>query len=270
MTARPVPKRRDVGLPEPRFKDLRVIAALMLREAGSTYGRSPGGYIWAFLQPLGMIILLSVGFSLLLRTPSLGTSFILFYASGYLPFALYNEIAAKVTSSLSYSRTLMAYRGVSWIHTVIARFVLNGLTQITVYCFVYLVILSLVDTRSIISLGPILKGFAMAAMIGLAVGMINSLLISLYQVWGRIWAILRRPLFFISGIFFLYEDLPDGVREIFWFNPLIHATGSVREGFYSTYRPDYISGAYVFGITMAVIAFALMLLRRYYRRAFEV
>lgn len=270
MSQLPQMRPMVAGLPEPRFGSLRIIVALMLREASSTYGRSPGGYLWAFLSPLGMILLLTFGFSLMLRTPALGNSFMMFYASGYLPFALYSDISSKVSSSLGYSRTLMAYRGVSWAHSVIARFTLNLLTQITVYSVVYLAILALVETQSIISLGPIILGFTMAAAIGLSVGLMNSLLLRLFQVWGRIWAILTRPLFFISGIFFLYRDLPESAREILWFNPLIHATGMVRDGFYSTYQASYVSLIYVFGVSMALMALALLLLRRYYRRAFEV
>ena len=42
-------------LKPPRFRALRTITALILREMGSTYGMSPGGYVWAVLQPVGMV-----------------------------------------------------------------------------------------------------------------------------------------------------------------------------------------------------------------------
>ncbi|MEL6475009.1 MAG: sugar ABC transporter permease, partial [Pseudomonadota bacterium] len=32
-----------------RFASLRSIIALMLREMATSYGRSPGGYLWAVL-----------------------------------------------------------------------------------------------------------------------------------------------------------------------------------------------------------------------------
>ena len=44
-----------------RFATPRTILALMLREMSARYGRSPGGYLWALLEPLGAILILSSG-----------------------------------------------------------------------------------------------------------------------------------------------------------------------------------------------------------------
>ena len=47
----------------------RIVMALMLREMATTYGRSAGGYLWAILEPILGIALLSVIFSLALARP---------------------------------------------------------------------------------------------------------------------------------------------------------------------------------------------------------
>ena len=78
----------------------RVIMALMLREMTTKYGRTPGGYLWAILEPIGMIIVLSFGFSLVMRSPSLGNSFIVFYASGFLVFNHYRSLESVVTKAI--------------------------------------------------------------------------------------------------------------------------------------------------------------------------
>ena len=85
------------AVPQLRYRTLRTIVALVLREMTTSYGRSPGGYLWAVVQPVGMIVMLSVAFSLLLRSPSLGTSFILFYSTGILPLRVYQEVAGSVS-----------------------------------------------------------------------------------------------------------------------------------------------------------------------------
>ena len=77
------------SLTPPRFRPFRTIAALMLREMSTTYGQSAGGYIWAILKPVGMIVILSLVFSLMVRKPYLGTNFMLFYATGYLPYSFF-------------------------------------------------------------------------------------------------------------------------------------------------------------------------------------
>ena len=57
--------------------------ALIIREMATTYGTSPGGYLWALLEPVAGIALLTFVFTLALDTPPLGQNFAFFYASGY-------------------------------------------------------------------------------------------------------------------------------------------------------------------------------------------
>jgi capsular polysaccharide transport system permease protein len=134
----------------------------MLREMGATYGASPGGYIWAVVQPVGILVVLSIGFSLLLRSPSLGTNFFLFYATGYLPFMFYVDIEGKVAQSLRYARALLAYPSVTWADAVLARFILNILTQGIVFCIVISGVFIIIDPRTILDLLPILSGITLA------------------------------------------------------------------------------------------------------------
>ena len=237
--------------------------ALVLREMSSTYGRSPGGYVWAILEPLGAITVMAFAFSLLLRSPSLGTSFILFYATGYLPFMLYQSVANAVTGAIQFSKPLLFYPSVTWLDSVIARFILNSLTQIMVGFILLVLIVVFSGTNTIIDIQPILLAISLAALLGLGIGTMNCLLIGLFPVWRLLWNIITRPLFIASGVLFIYEDLPQVVQDILWYNPLIHITGLFREGMYSLYNPIYISLTYVLIVSLTCLAMGILLLRRY-------
>ena len=245
---------------------MRTIIALVLREMGATYGQSPGGYVWAIVQPIGIIVILSIGFSLLVRSPSLGTSFLLFYATGFLPFDMYSILTQKISSALKYSRPLLAYPRVTWLDAILGRFVLNVLTLLTVSWVVIVAIMVFVDSRTVLDLRYIALGFGLAAILGLAVGIKNCLLIGLFPVWAIVWSVLTRPMFIASGVLFLYEDLPSGAQAILWWNPVLHATGLMRKGFYSTYNGSYISLQYSFGIAMVMIAVGLLFMRSNHQR----
>jgi capsular polysaccharide transport system permease protein len=104
---------------------------------------------------------------------------------------------------------------------------------------------------------------------GLGVGLINCLLMGMFQVWERIWAVLSRPMFLISGVFFLYDDMPRVAQNILWWNPLIHGTGLVRIGFYPTYNGSYISLPYAFGVPLTLITLGLLFLGQNYRTVLE-
>jgi capsular polysaccharide transport system permease protein len=263
------PQMRNPSLPPPRFQTGRVIVALMLREMGSSYGRSVGGYVWAIVGPLGAVIIISVAFSLLARTPPLGTSFMLFYATGYLPFDMYGQLANRIGASVRYSRSLLAFPRVNWLDAAIARFCLNALTLIGVFCVLIIGIRMAIETRSLIEIDRVVVGILMAFCTAIGVGLMNCLLTGYFQVWERLWEIFTRPLFLASGVFILYEDLPPLLQDILWWNPLLHITGWVRSGFYPNYHASYVSPAYVFGLGLVLTVIALVFLRRGYLVSLE-
>ncbi len=248
-----------------RFTASRVIAALVLREMATRYGRSPGGYIWAFLEPLGGIIILSYAFSLLLRTPSLGTSFILFFAAAYLPLQVYSNVAGTTQHALPYSKALLRYPVVTWVDAILARFLLNGLTSSLVTYVLLAAILAFTETRSVLDFVPLFQAVGLALLVGLGVGSFNSVIAGFFPIYQRIWQIISRPLFLASGLFYIYEELPPLAQDILWFNPLMHISGLMRTGVFTTYHPEYISKTYVVVFGLFFAFFGVLLLRRFHR-----
>lgn len=247
-----------------RRSPVRVITALILREMSTRYGRTPGGYIWGIVEPMAAILFLSVGFSLVMRTPALGTSFLLFYASGYLPFNLYQILSAAVAASIRFSKPLLKYPAVSWLDAVLARFLLNSLTGILVTGILIAGILTVIDSHAVLNLPPIIEAMAMAMILGFGVGVINCAISGLFPVWEMVWSIFTRPLFLASGIFYLYESLPQLAEDILWYNPLVHIVGLMRTGFYPTYTAPYASPLYVMGLSLVCLTMGLLLLGRHH------
>ncbi len=245
-----------------RFAIGRTITALMLREMVTTYGRSPGGYVWAILEPVAAIGLLSFAFALAFHAPPLGKSFALFYATGYLPYMMFHDISNKTATAISFSRSLLTFSAVTWLDAVIARFVLNLLTHLMVIMLVLGAMIALFDTRAVPELSTMANALGMAAAAALGVGMINGYLFLAFPVWERIWMVLTRPLFIVSGVFFLFDDLPAWVQNFLWFNPIFHATGEMRNGFYPTYAPHYVHSPFAYGLGLTLILVGAMLLSR--------
>lgn len=249
----------------PRFSMLRTVSALILREMTSTYGRKPGGYVWAILEPVGGIALLTVMFSMFLRTPPLGTNFALFYATGLLPFMMFMTINAKLSTALTYSRQLLAYPRVTIIDALLARLILNVMTQLMVAIVVLGGILLFFDTGSTFDMRSIVLSYAMVIALGAGIGTLNCFLSSSISAWKSIWGILTRPLLIISGVIFIYELIPPPFDDWLWYNPLIHVVGLMRSAFYLKYHADYASPGYVLLIGLITGMMGLLFLRRYYR-----
>lgn len=239
--------------------------ALMLREMSTRYGQNPGGYIWAIVEPLGAILILSFAFSLLMRSPSLGSSFILFYATGYMPFSLYQSIALAVARSINFSKPLLFYPAVTWMDAILARLLLNTLTSVLVTYIVLSAILAVIDTRIVLDLRPMVEAMVLAMVLGMGIGTLNCALMGLFPTWDLVWSIVTRPLVIMSAILYIMEDLPRTVQNVLWYNPLVHITGIMRTGFYPMYAPQYVSPAYVLGVGLLCMMMGLILLGRYYR-----
>ncbi len=247
----------------PRFQALRVIGALMIREMITRYGRSAGGYIWALLEPVGMIAILALAFSQFIRVPPIGESFAFFYATGYVPFHMYSEIAANTSNAVHLNRTLMQFPMVSPLDAILARFLLSVLTLIIVTLIVFTGIAIVLEEPVRAQLGPLLSGLGCAALLGLGVGTLNAVLFPFFPVWRQIWLIVNRPLFIISAVFFTFESMPAHIQALLWWNPLVHVVGQVRVAFYPVYEGAYISLPYVLAIAFATFILGAALLARH-------
>lgn len=247
------------------FASMRTISALVLREMSTRYGRTPGGYIWSLLEPIAAILFLSLGFSLVIRTPPLGTSFLLFYTTGFLPFNMYNNISNTTARAINYSKPLLKFPAVTWFDAIVARLLLNSLTNVLVIILLVGGVYFAIDARSTIDVPMALMAVGLSIIVGFSVGIVNCVLLGLFPLWELAWSIITRPLFIASGVLFLYRDLPEGAQQILWFNPIMQITGMMRAAFYSTYDASYASVSYILGVSLALLALGLILMGRYHQ-----
>lgn len=251
--------------PERRFAFHRAVMALILREMSSTYGRSPGGYVWAVVEPVAGIAILSVVFNFIVRTPPLGESFPVFFATGLLTLATYQSLATKVGMAIKYSRPLLAYPRVTYIDAIISRIVLTFLTNVIVFVIIMTGLIWTTGQAVSLDYLAIANAFGMVLALGTGIGLVNCLLMSMFPIWQFIWAVINRPMFIISGAVFLIDTLPREARDLLMLNPVAHAVSMMRAGFYGTYDAPYVSSTYVYMVALALAAFGMLMLHRYHR-----
>lgn len=250
----------------------RTIVALMLREIASTYGRSAGGYLWVFLDPIMGIALLTIVFQVAMgaHKPAIGHNFPLFYATGYLPFAMFNDVSSKMAGSLQFSRPLLAYPAVTFVDALLARLVLNALTHFVVFAVVILAIAWIYGLSLVTDVPTVVTALSLITLFSAGVGTMNCFLRIRLPVWERVWSIAMRPLMLVSGVFYTYDMMPITVREVIWFNPVLQLVGLVRKGVYVTYNADYVSVAYIVSLSLFLMLMGLVLLWRRYRDLLEL
>ena len=255
--------------PSPLRVHLRVVRALLMREMSARYGRATGGYFWAVAEPVGMILIISMAFSILTRVPEIGQSFMMFFATGYLSFNFYRVTSQQMSTAVRNNYSLLQYPNVTPYDALVARLLLQTLTNL----FVAVIILSITIwwTDEPVSLNfPLLAAAVGAAtLMATGAGFMNAVLFHIFPTYEQVFSIINRPLFLISGIFFTPESMPTQIRELLAWNPLVHVVSAFREGVYPVYHPAINSLEYPFAIGLVSVFFGLILLKRYDERLAE-
>ena len=88
-------------------KHTRIVSALLVREMASRFGNKPGGYLWAFMEPAGYVMLMTVVFGAITHTPAVGNSFALFFATGYIGYLFYHGTLGYISGALSGNKALL-------------------------------------------------------------------------------------------------------------------------------------------------------------------
>lgn len=238
----------------------RVTAALIVREMSTRYGSKPGGYLWAIFDPVAHVTMMTVIFQAFARMPALGLSFPLFFASGYLPFTFYQRMSSFMAGTIKANKTLLSYPVVSPFDAITSRFTLQFMTDALVSAVILFMIIELGGVAQPMNIAGMIEAAGAAAVLGLGIGAINIVMFARSPLYEQIFGIVNRPLFMISGVFFLPESLPNPFRDLILYNPLVHIIMWFRGALYPEYRADGLDTGYVieFALVCFVVGLALL------------
>jgi ABC-type polysaccharide/polyol phosphate export permease/Flp pilus assembly protein TadD len=245
---------------------LRVIHALIVRESRTRFGDAKLGYGWALIEPVLHILMLSLVFAVMMRgRPPIGNEFFIFYYTGIIPYHLFVHTSSAMTYAITSNLPTLQLPLVSPFDLIIARGLLELVTDI-------LVAIILLAGFGILGFGvlphdvPALTASVLAVwLFGCGIGFINAVLNAFCKAWDKIWVQLTRTLYFCSGIFYVPGMMPDWVRDILAWNPILHAVDWFRSSFFAEYEPHWLDRSYL-AIVAAVTLLAGLGLEREARR----
>ncbi|MEQ8482574.1 MAG: ABC transporter permease [Hoeflea sp.] len=239
----------------------RVVSALISREMVTRFGNNPGGYLWALLDPIANITFLTLIFSAIARNPPLGTSFPMFFATGFIAFHYYRSIENYVSAGIKSNKTLLSYPNVAPVDVIIARYVLQLATTTAIALVVLGFLMQVIRNPPVINFFPLVEAAFLASIMALGIAMANNVLFIKYRIYERLYAVVNRPLYLISGIFFLPDAIPHPFRELLLINPGIHVVMLFRQGFYPEYRAIGLDLPYVYTWVIVVFFSGMLIFR---------
>jgi ABC-type polysaccharide/polyol phosphate export permease/Flp pilus assembly protein TadD len=274
LSERPLRPRRELR-PRPTIfaalqTQLRVIYALMIRETRTRLADSKLGYGWALLEPVLHILMLSLVFAVMMRgRPPIGDKFFIFYYTGIIPYHLFVHASSSMTNAVSSNAPLLQLPLVSTFDVIMARGLVEVLTDIVVAIILmtgfFAVGLGLLPH----DLPALSASVVVVSLFGCGIGLINAVINAFFKSWDKIWAQLTRTLYFCSGIFYVPGMMPDWIRDILAWNPILHAVDWFRSSFFPEYEPHWLDRSYLAIVAAVSVAAGLCLERGLRRHLYE-
>jgi len=216
------------------------------------------GALTTFAEPLLMIIFLVI-FRVWLRDrlPRFGLSAAVFYASGILPFYLFQRLSSR--GRLTKYEALQRLPRVTSTDQVVAQFCLDTCMYMAAFllCFSALWLYGLDEARPW-SLVDCAIPLVLLAALGIGVGLANSAISYFIPLWSWIWSRLSRMLIFTSGVFYIADLMQYRIREIIVWNPIIHAIDWFRIGLYGNYPDLILDRGYLISWTIGALLFGIV------------
>ncbi|MFG6080415.1 ABC transporter permease [Paracoccus litorisediminis] len=225
--------------------NLQVLGALMLRESRMAFGTSHWGYLWAILQPGVTLCFLIFIFLLIGRHAPFGESLALFFATSVLCLEYFGKLSSSLMRSFSSNHSLFAYPPVKRIDTIVARFLLVSSVYVLVWGLFHGGLVLWEGSHPPYRPELVLVSFAAIGLLGLALGLVNAVIFSRLSSWQHFEKALHRPLFFLSGAFYMPSLLPPEATAVLQWNPVLQAIELGRMGFYPDYHSEILAPGYL-------------------------
>jgi capsular polysaccharide transport system permease protein len=238
---------------------LRVIGALIIRELHNRFGRDNVGYLWLFIEPA----LIGVGISALHAWQDTGQGargVFEFFVVSFTLFFMFRSIFGRAGGAMRGIAGLLYHRHVTLLDLVIARNLLEVAACIVVIAVVQIGIMAWGGAWPDEPFHMI-AAVLLIALLAQGMGLCLAALASTSEVVDR----LVQPITFlmmpVSGAFFLMQSLPEPVREVMAWVPLVHCFELMREGQFGDLYTYYYDLSYLAIWILASTMLGLALLR---------
>ena len=235
---------------------------MVLREARSRFGERRFGAVWALLEPICHLLILSVLFSLIRGRTVTGIDYPLFVLVGLAPFLLFRNTALRLMDSPRENRSLFAYKQIHPLDTFVARVIVEACISATVYSILIFGFAWFDFDVSVKAPIEWILTISLGLLFAFGLGMLLALIAHAIPGSKTIIRMAFFPLYFISGVLIPAAYLPQGLLPILLLNPFLHLLELIRSEIFPHYTPvDGVSIEYVLTITVVLLFSSLGIYR---------
>ncbi len=233
-----------------------VIFAIFLREIKSK-SNDKLGVAWSVVSPVVFIFMLSFIRGRIDGGETHGIPTFYFMVFGMVWVQFFLGCVSAVSNAIKKNKPLYAFRQVRPISSIIAiaffEFLVKFVVIISISVVAYFLKIKgqLDDPLEVILI--MLRVWLISSSLGLIFALSSCYVAEVEKIRG----LLMRPIFFISGIFFSLQDIPQDYWPYLTWNPLLHAVELTRHAAYPAYEAVGVSYLFLDSATLLCVFFAL-------------
>lgn len=233
-----------------------VIFAIFLREIKSKFD-DKFGIAWSVISPLSFIMMMSLMRGRFDGGETHGMPTFFFMVYGILLVQFFMGTLSAASGAIRKNKPLYAFRQVQPISSVIAVTGFELLVKIGIVLSLAIICLFLRMDIEIDDPIEVIFNFGRVWLIASSVGLMFGLATCYVPEIKKIESLIMRPMFFISGIFFSLQDIPQEYWRYLTWNPLLHAVELTRFAAYPTYGDAGVSYFFLDMVTLGCVFFSL-------------
>lgn len=233
-----------------RFKPL--LTELVARDIKIKYRRSVLGVLWTVLNPLGMMVILSIVFSSFFKFDI--ENFPLYVLSGQVIFNFFNDATTNSMTSILNNASLIKKVYVPKYLFVFSRIFSSFINLMASFCALLLV---MVVTRAELHWQMLLSIIPLTMVVGfsLGVGLILAAVTVRFRDIMHLYSVFTTGLMYLTPVIYPMSMLPNAIRTIVMINPLTNYLLMFRDAMFSATLPSL--GAIVLGLAEMILVLAL-------------
>lgn len=235
-----------------------VVFAIFMRELKTRFGGYKLGYAWVLLEPVAHVLVFSTLFTLRGKEAVSGIDVPLLILTGILPFKFFMGTMNQIANACSSNKALFSYRQVKPIDCVFARALLEGIVFLVSYAVLLVVFHVFVLDVAINDLLMMLLVYSQLYFLAIGFGLLIAYATLKFADTPRFVSLVTTPMFFLSGIFFTSEMIPQQFWPYFSWNPIFQVIEMGRDAISANFNSQFVSYEYVFLLTLFVFSIGLI------------
>ncbi|RIY31310.1 sugar ABC transporter permease [Psittacicella melopsittaci] len=239
----------------------RVLKALILREIITRYDRKNIGFMWLFVEPLIMTLLIAVLWGELRAYNFSNLNIIAFTITGYPLMMMWRNTANRSVGAIDANISLLYHRNVRVLDTILARMILeiSGATIAQIVIMTTFVFLDIIPKPD--DIFYMLMAWGSMSLFAVGLGLVVTAIANKFEAFGKIWSTLSFILMPLSGVFFFLNNIPGEYRSYLSWLPMIHGTEMFRHGYFGDHVTTLEDPFYLLFCNLVLLTLGFALIR---------